>query len=203
MQKGIWLILAGLIAHVQLSIAKPDKFLDTSYVHSPVRASLYSAVVPGLGQIYNGDYYKVPVLYAGMATIVYFLVRYNNKYIDYRNGYADYLKIDGGNHSYQGLRGFYDREQYYYISEDKLRELNKSNLQNGRDTYRRYRDLNVIYFVGLYMLNIVEANVRAHFVYYDIGQDLTIRLKPNIGYGLVTDNLQGGTIGLTLQLRLK
>ena len=124
--------------------------------HLPARASLYSALLPGLGQIYNGDYWHVPIYYAGFMVSGYSWAFNQRQYKRYRN----YLKevVDG---TYTGI-------------------YSESDLIWFRDSYRRYRDYSVIATILVYILNIIDANVFAHFTKFDISDDLTFNIQPTI-----------------------
>lgn len=151
--------------------------VDSTF-HSPSRAALYSAIVPGLGQIYNRKYYKTPIIYAGFAGLGYFTWYFNDKYQLYRN---DYVK---------------------YLGQDSLTILKYENLggadlvKRRRDFFRRNRDLTVILAVGFYALNIIDAYVDAHLLNFDVGEDLTLEVKPAMQY--VADR---NTIGLRCVLK--
>jgi hypothetical protein len=134
--------------------------------HSPRKAAIYSAAFPGLGQAYNKKYWKMPFVYAGLGTFAYLFVHYNREYQAYRKGYIDYNDKDSLSNSWQHL--------------EKIRpnfDINRQ-LVFYKDTYRRYRDLNVILFAGMYMLNVIDATVDAHFFDFDISDDLTLRVEP-------------------------
>jgi hypothetical protein len=126
--------------------------------HSPGKAAIYSAICPGLGQIYNKKYWKLPIIYGAGGTLAYFVAYNQLKYEKFRDAYANGIPnepayIDGG---------FYD----YDI------------LEKGRDFYRRYRDRSVLGFGVVYLLNIVDAMVDAHFFYFDVSDDLSLQLEP-------------------------
>ena len=137
--------------------------------HSPRKAALYSAVFPGLGQIYNHQYYKAPIVYIGLGIAAGFIIYNNQKYIDYKLGYRD-LYLDDGD-SYKSLPAYY--EQYD-------RSINLTSLENNRDMFRRWLEMSYIAFGALYILNIAEANVSAHFMKFDIDEDLTLRVTPSL-----------------------
>jgi len=131
-------------------------------IHSPKKAALYSTALPGLGQAYNRKFWKIPVLYAGFATIIYFIVDNNNVYQRYNNAYLIRNDSDPLTHDeYEGK-----------LTPDELKLL--------KDEFRRYRDLNIIMAAGLYALNIIDANVDAHLFYYDISPDLTMKISPRL-----------------------
>jgi hypothetical protein len=124
---------------------------------APAKAAFYSAVVPGLGQAYNKKYWKIPIIYAGIGTGIYF---YNQNSKDY-NRFRDAYK--------RRLAGFED-DEFQGISDDRLIDAQK--------TASRNRDVSIIVSVAFYLLNIIDANVDAHLRQYNISDDLS--LLPNV-----------------------
>ena len=145
---------------------------------APSRAAFYSAVLPGLGQVYNKRYWKIPIIYAGIATGVYFYIRNDNDYDRFRDAYK------------RRLAGFTDDEFYGsgttpVISNDRLIDAQRSAQRN--------KDISILVAVGFYLINIVDANVDAHLRQYNISEDLSIspdllidpfENRPNYGLSL-------------------
>lgn len=123
---------------------------------APSKAAFYSAIFPGLGQIYNKRYWKVPIVYAAIGTGIYAYTWNNNKYHQYRDAYKN------------RLAGRADDFDY----------LDNSRLIEGQKFYQKNRDLSAIITVALYMLNIVDANVDAHLQQFNVSDDLTF--KPSL-----------------------
>ncbi len=155
---------------------------DTSFakIHSPKKAGWMSAALPGLGQVYNKKYWKVPIVYAALGTTTYFMIDNNKKYQDYRQAYINRLDSDTLN----------DTAFPLYGTED-LREL--------KNYYWRYRDLNAFIFVGIWMLNILDAVVDAHLYTFDIGNNLTMQIQPTMQNAFNSQNKP--VYGLSFQLR--
>lgn len=124
---------------------------------APSKAAFYSAVVPGLGQAYNKKYWKIPIIYAGIGTGIYF---YNQNTKDY-NRFRDAYK--------RRLAGFQD-DEFQGISDDRLIDAQR--------TASRNRDVSIIVSIAFYLLNIIDANVDAHLRQYNISDDLS--LLPNV-----------------------
>lgn len=147
-------------------------------VHSPRKATIYSAILPGLGQVYNKKYWKVPLIYIGFGTIGYFINWNNENYQLFRIGYQhltdgnpetqDYLKIEA-------VR----RNNYDLDNPNQFNNL-RTALSRQQDYYRRNRDLLIISLVGFYGLNIIDASVDAHLFDFDIGDDLTLKWEPSM-----------------------
>jgi hypothetical protein len=140
--------------------------------HSPRRATIYSAVLPGLGQIYNRKYWKVPLVYGGFATLGYFINFNNEQYTMYRQAYSDIIDNDPNTTSYMKLN----------VNPNLKLDANILNftsaLKGAKDTWRRNRDLVVISTVAFYALNIIDASVDANFFNFDISDELTINWVP-------------------------
>ncbi len=149
---------------------------------APSRAAFYTAIVPGLGQIYNKKYWKLPLVYAGIGVPVYFWIDNQKNYTHYRNEYKNRLQ---GNFSQL---------------DPKLAGLDDERLLDGQNFYRRNRDLSVVVAVGFYILSIVDANVDAHLMQFNVNDNLTI--KPAIEYDPRSLNQQY-QYAINLQYRFK
>lgn len=124
----------------------------------PARASLYSAMVPGLGQFHNGDYWKIPIFYGGLLTTGYFISSNNSQYKRYKM-------------------------MYYQTSDpesDLYQKYNPETMKYYKDTYRRFRDYSVLAGLAVYVLNIIDANVFAHLHDFDISEDLSASFAPGV-----------------------
>jgi len=122
---------------------------------SPKRAAIYSAVIPGSGQIYTKKYWKVPVIYGGLVTSAYFINDNNNQYKEYRD--AALLSYETG-----------ENQLGYTYSE----------LITLKDHYRRNREISYFSFIGIYILNIVDASVNAHLLNFDVSDDISLNIRP-------------------------
>jgi hypothetical protein len=140
----------------------PLKITKEKPRHSVGRAAIYSAALPGLGQVYNKKAWKIPIIYAGFAVFGYFVVSNNNEYKDFREAY---LYVATGDSS--------------YTNNPYVTKYNQTQLKDAMDYYRRNRDLSIILGCVWYALNILEAYVDAHFFDYDISDDLTMRVSPS------------------------
>lgn len=141
-------------------------------IHSPRKATIYSAVLPGLGQIYNRKYWKLPLVYGGFATLGYFINFNNEEYVKFRQAYSDIIDTDPNTNSFVKLVTDPKR-----LEPDRIGNLTES-LRIGKDYWRRNRDLVVIGTVVFYAVNIIDASVDAHFFNFDISDDLTINWVP-------------------------
>jgi len=124
--------------------------------HSPATASILSTLVPGLGQVYNKKYWKVPIVYGGLSTL-YFMVDWNNRrYLRFKNASKQYP-----NDEFNGVR-------------------TRDELNIYRDSYRKNRDVCFLGFIGVYVLNILDANVDANFYDWNVDDNLAFRIEPTI-----------------------
>lgn len=150
---------------------------------APAKAAFYSAVIPGLGQVYNKKYWKIPIIYAGMAAGVYFYKHQDDDYDRFRNAYK------------RRLAGYTDDEFYGngtepLISDDRLINAQKSAQKN--------KSISIIVTVAFYLLNVVDANVDAHLRQYEVSEDLS--LQPNFDYNQFNAKPQ---YGMSLTYRFK
>jgi len=143
---------------------------------APARAAFYSAVLPGLGQAYNKKYWKIFIVYAGLGVGLYFYIDNNNEYHRYRDAYK------------RRLAGFEDDEFFGTVTTDGLREAQKN--------FGRNRELSLLVTIGIYALNIIDANVDAHLLQYNVDDKLSI--KPHYKINEM-DNV--GDLGLTLNFK--
>ena len=130
---------------------------------APSRAAFYSAVVPGLGQAYNKTYWKIPIIYAGMAAGVYFYKKQDKDYNRFRDAYK------------RRLAGYKDDE---FWGEGNEALISNDRLINAQRSAQKNKSVSIIVSLAFYLLNIVDANVDAHLQQYEVRDDLS--LKPNV-----------------------
>ncbi len=174
---------------VEAPVISPEK------VHSPHKATIYSAVFPGLGQIYNKKYWKLPFLYGGIGGVSY-AIHFNTKYYKiYRSAYRDFRIRDPGNNSYIGLipPGLTVEQVHGQYSQWFIRAL-----ENKKKYYKRYRDLSYIGMAAIYVVNIIDASIDAHFFNFDISDDLSFWVEPAY---LQPQPQSNGTLGLQLKFQ--
>jgi hypothetical protein len=144
--------------------------------YDPNKAALYAAILPGLGQVYNKKYWKLPLVYGGFIGFGYGISFYQKGYTKYKAELFDILETD-------------DRYSASGYTEDQLRTI--------VDRYRRERDFMIILMAGMYLLQIVDAHVDAHLKEFDLNPNLHVRLKPI----WETDVLTGRSAGFSIKLR--
>jgi hypothetical protein len=121
---------------------------------TPAKAAFFSAVLPGLGQAYNKKYWKIPLVYGAIGTSVYFYVDNNKKYRQFRDAYKSRL---------EGV-----------ITED-LKRFDNNRLIAAQKFYQRNRDLSALVTLAFYALNIIDANVDAALLQFNVDESLSLR----------------------------
>lgn len=125
----------------------------------PAKAAFYSAVIPGLGQIYNNSYWKLPLVYGAIGTSLYFYIDSQKKYNIYRDEYQS--RLEG-----------------HKRNKDYLSRLSDNQLIVAQKQFLRNRDLSALFVVGFYVLNIIDANVDASLSQFNVNNSLSF--KPTI-----------------------
>jgi hypothetical protein len=143
--------------------------------YQPRKALLYAAVLPGMGQIYNKKYWKVPLVYGGFAFITWAAVYYNNKYEQYKNDLFYVLENPGST-----VGGY---------TEAQLRSITSA--------YRRQRDFFIILDGFWYILQMIDAHVDAHLKEFDLNPQLKVSLSPSTQQNYLT----GRTTGFSLTFK--
>lgn len=146
---------------------------------APSKAAFYSAVLPGLGQIYNKRYWKVPIVYGAMGTAVYVYLFNDDQYDRFRSAFK------------RRRAGFID-DEFYDINNSGIvpgePDLSDEALQDAQERYQRDRDLALVITIALYALNIVDANVDAHLKQFNVDEDLGLEIKPYLEYHPITSD---------------
>ena len=132
------------------------------------KSTLFSSIIPGSGQVHNNMirtnttknrlWWKLPLIYGGLGTTLYLINFNNQEFNSIKNERLN--RIDGNSPIY-----------YAQYSENQLKEI--------QDEYRRLRDLSVISLIGIYFLQVIDANVESHLFLFDISDNLTFRVKPS------------------------
>lgn len=145
-----------------------------SFKPSPKKAVLYSAIFPGLGQIYNRKYWKLPIVYGGFMGCAYAIIWNNQYYNTYKQGFLDIMDDDETTDSWKDVLSYWQKKDITPEKEKWLKEVFKKR----KDYYRYYRDLSIIVAVGLYALCMIDAYVDAQLYDFDISPDLSMRVEP-------------------------
>ncbi len=173
-----------------------DDLLKPSFRPDPTRSLWLALVLPGIGQIYNHKYWKLPIIYGGFLGCAYALTWNNQMLSDYSQAYLDIMDNDPDTKSYEKMLPL-----NYSIAgrEDQFKEIFK----NKKDYYRKYRDMSIMAFAAVYALSVIDAYVDAELSSFDISEDLSMRVRPAV---ITTSRMQTSDItrqsgvGMTLSL---
>ena len=147
----------------KIGLRKPD----------PETATWLALAIPGGGQIYNRKFWKLPIVYGGFVGCLYAYNWNGQMYKDYRQAYLDIMDSDPNTNSYKDFfRPGYD----YEGNKEYLKDLFKKR----KDRYRRWRDLSIFSFIGVYALSVVDAYVDAQLSNFDISEDIHLSIEPQI-----------------------
>ena len=154
----ILILVIGMAKPASAQYADGYDIPDSTYraLHKPNKATFMSSLVPGLGQYYNQKYWKIPIIYGGFTGLIYYASYNNFVYKKYRR-------------------------EYKWATDDDERTVSQypaANTERLKDTWRRYRDICFIGIGALYLLQVVDANVDAHFFDFTIDKDLSIKADP-------------------------
>lgn len=177
-------------------LVKPDFVLDsTNFLatdsipnkskiqkrHSAKRAAWMSAVLPGLGQVYNKRWWKVPIIYAGFAGLSYGIYHFSSNYTGYRKAYR--IQVDGDSTTFASFKGI----------------SNPDELKSYRDYHKQNLDIMAIITAVWYALNIVDAAVDAHLFHWNMDDNLALDVHPAIPSYFNNTN----AIGISLQFSFR
>lgn len=147
---------------------------DATFNPDPTRAVWMSALFPGLGQLYNRRYWKLPIVVGAYLGLGYATSWNNTMLSDYQRAYTDIMDNDPNTNSYMDF--FPPTTQESSLDREWLKKLLKSR----KDYYRRNRDLCIICMVGVYALAMVDAYVDASLSHFDISPDLSVDWSPAV-----------------------
>jgi len=158
------------IVNLELSDSTKKVEADSSFLLPkrekiiPARAALYSMVLPGLGQAYNGKYWKIPIIYTIFGTMYFFAAENHQKFEDYKFAYKNFDD--------ENLKPAWVENQ----------QINAAYLKERMEFYKRNRNFNIIVGGLFYLLNILDANVDAHLMDFDVSDDLSLSIEPELNY---------------------
>ncbi len=170
---------------IKKTVASSNRYDSAMKAHSPKKAALRSAILPGWGQVYNKKYWKVPIVYGALGVCggVFF---YNmGNYKDTRFAYK--VKYN--------MRVYHTDSTLYNQIKNELKPIDEESLRSYRNQFRRDLDYTAIFFLVFWGLNVVDAAVDAHLKSFDVSPDLSLQIKP--GY---SDLAQ--TTGISLVLKI-
>lgn len=153
---------------------------------TPAKAAFYSAILPGLGQAYNKKYWKIPIVYAALGTGVYFYITNTDQYNRYRDAYKSRL-------------AGYETDEFYFDSAGTKLEsprVTTDGLESAQEFYRKNKEISLLVTLGFYALNIIDANVDAHLLQYNVDENLSLTPHYKFNDVKATNN-----VGLSLNFK--
>ncbi|GHV56415.1 hypothetical protein FACS1894182_02900 [Bacteroidia bacterium] len=167
----------------QDTLALDSLFVPTkmkAFKPNPTKAVIYSAIFPGLGQIYNRKYWKLPLVYGAAVGCVYAISWNGTQHRGYKNAYNDLFDGNPETNSWKAYN-----YKYYGGTDEQPEQWNASalngfasRLKNGKDNFRRSLELSYIISVGVYFLCMIDAYVDAQLFEFDISEDLSFKMEP-------------------------
>ncbi len=185
-------LLCSTLAYTQIDSLRVDTLeqsvvvnqtADTLKQHSPKKAAILSAILPGAGQVYNKKYWKLPIIYGAFATCTYFAIDNRKEYIRYRDAYR--AETDNDSTTVSEFNGF---------------TITTQGIKDRRDQYKQWMELSYILGGLTYVLQIVDASVDAHLFDFDVSDNLSMRWQPEFRRNA---HLNTATAGVRLQFNLK
>jgi hypothetical protein len=186
-----------------------DTLKQKEFKPDPTKVLWMSAIVPGLGQILNRKYWKLPIVYGGFLGCAYAITWNSGKYEDYKTAYRDITQYQSDPVYKAEIDKDFSKASFiqiipkgYTIDNYAIGGISgwTTKLQTRQDVFRRYRDLSIISTIGYYAITIVEAYVDAQLYDFDISPDLSLRFQPTL---LNDHNGFPNTPGLQCSLSLK
>jgi len=171
-----------------IGLDKETVLIDNAFIEKkeidplrPSKAAFYSAILPGAGQFYNKKYWKIPIVWGAIGTGVYFYIRNDKQFDRYRDAYK------------RRLAGFTD-DEFSDANGNPL--ISNDGLIRAQQQFRRNKEVSLLVTIGLYALNIIDANVDAHLLQFNVDENLS--LSPHYQYNQMENS---GDLGLTLNFK--
>lgn len=146
---------------------------------APSKAAFYSAIFPGLGQIYNKRYWKVPIVYGAIGTGVYVYSFNNDQYLRFRK-------------AFKSRQAGFTNDEFYDLNGSGIvpgsPDFSDAALERAQQRYQRDRDLALLVTIALYAANVIDANVDSHLKQFNVDPDLSIQFKPFLNLDPINAN---------------
>jgi len=182
------------IAQDTVSVPQPVK---SKFRPEPLRATMLAVAFPGLGQIYNRKYWKIPLVYLGFGGLIYSVGFNSSHYNTYMKAYQDFTDVIPETNSYlKVIPSTIDPASYDPVLHPESYQYYKDQMLRMVDYYRRYRDLSYIGIAGWYLFSILDANVDASLFNFDVSKNLDVAAFP------VVLSTPGGFVGTGLNLKI-
>ena len=166
---------------------RPSLFRDSAKLQSPRKAILRSAIIPGWGQARNGKWWKVPLVYGGFVGIGLYY-EFNQRF------YKDLLQESQYRKTRTDEQETWEDPKYKGVTNDQ-------QIFNAKDFYRRNRDLAIMAFVAFYGINLLDAYIDARLATFDVSDDLSLKVSPDLSIPYYAGFSQAPTPMLKLTLK--
>jgi hypothetical protein len=183
---------AGTIVSLKPLPKEPLKKADTVKKHSPRKAALYSAILPGLGQAYNKKYWKIPLAWAAVGIPIGFFIDNKRYYDRIRYALAVVVNNTASNTTQAGLDSM---ARVHPRLRPLVDDREEGALLYNRNQFRKNMDYSILFTLLLWGLNVVDATVDAHLRGFNVSDDLSLKIKP----ALIAPNTPGITFAFTFR----
>ncbi len=184
----------SVLKDVEAEQKRMERLRRINRIPKPEMAAWIAAIFPGAGQIYNRQYWKLPIIYGGFAGLGYAISWNNELYVEYRKGYTDLCSSDP------------NADYYKYLLPSGV-EISSSNIDYYKRTfkskmegYQRNRDLSILATVVLYMLSIIDSYVDSQLRDYDVSPDLSMHVSPAV-IPATKDRAIDNSVGVSCRLK--
>ena len=172
-------LLQNIFAQDTVTVSIPRKH---TFNAEPLKATMLAVAFPGLGQVYNRKYWKIPLVYAGFGVLAYSISFYTTNYNDMMKAYQDFTDKVPETATYTRFVKI-DPEEYDPVLHPETYNPSTASwvedgLLSGVDAYKKYRDLSYIGVAAWYLLSVLDANVDASLFNYDISNNLGLAVSP-------------------------
>lgn len=182
-------------------VAKVDSLLGKSknqrFIPNPKRATRL-ALIPGVGQLYNRDYWKLPLIYLSMGGGIYAFHLNRLKYNDFLEAYQSFYDLDKNSKNYGQLKAGVTpdtrvpvRVRNLFNTESEIVEATRDGIERQKNYWRRNKNLSIIVTGLIYSLTIIEANVAAHLKTFDLTDDISFRVEPKMTQPMMREPAPG------------
>lgn len=163
-----------------LAQSTPDSITARPTSRNPKRAALLSAAAPGLGQIYNERYWKLPIVYGGLGATAFLVFQNRSQYLALKKAYVQDINVSDGDVSVYRDQGF-----------------SLADIQSEAERFQTNMEYSAVAFLAVYLLQVVDAAVDAHLYYFDVSEDLSLQWTPTVQPTAMNRPVNGVSIALT------
>ena len=179
----------------KIKVYSKEDSLKKFYKIIPRTATLRSLMVPGWGQVYNRQYWKLPLVAGAFAVNIYFIVQNNNKYLYYREQLKGAMDANVTTKTVY----LYDTKDDTDLTKRVSRDYSQDQLSNIVSGYRKNRDGSYLILFAVWAANIVDANVTAHLKTFDMTDDISLKIQPSFSSPDIMEPVFGAKLILTIK----